>query len=494
MEKLLEMKNITKRFPGVLALNKVHLELHQGEILALLGENGAGKSTLMKILSGAYVPDEGEIYFEGEQLEPKNPGEMLNKGIAVMYQELNYLDDLSIAENIFLGNLPLSKWGKVNYKKLYNDTQKLLDIVGLKYDPKKEAVHLSIAEKQLMEIAKVLSKKNKVLVMDEPTSALNESEAKLLFKLLRELVQDGKSIIYISHKMDEIFEISDRVEVLRDGTYIDTVKTKETNAVKLVSMMVGRTIDDMYPKEVIRHGDVVLEVKGLTGAQIHDVSFNIKAGEIVGLFGLMGSGRTEIAEMIFGKRKVLSGTVTVNGKEVPMKSPAEVIKSKIGYVPRERKKDGLVLSSTVSENMTYIYLKKLRKSIGLNKSLESKVVGEWIEKLNIKTPSPNTIVDSLSGGNQQKVVIAKCMLDEPKVLMLNEPTRGVDVGAKVEIYKMIENLCKMGIAILMISSEMPEIMGIADRIVVVHEGKITGECSREEFSQEKLMLLAIGGN
>ncbi|MBC5647625.1 sugar ABC transporter ATP-binding protein [Christensenella tenuis] len=492
MEKLLEMKNITKRFPGVTALSGVNLDLEKGEILALLGENGAGKSTLMKILSGAYVPDEGEIYLENEKLEPRNPGEMIEKGIAVMYQELNYLDDLSIAENIFLGNLPI-KMGRVNYKKLYADTQELLSIVGLKHDPKTEVSNLSIAEKQMMEIAKVLSKKNKVLVMDEPTSALNEVETQTLFKLLRELVRDGISIVFISHKMDELFEISNRIEVLRDGKYIGTVDTAKTNVNELVTMMVGRTIGDMYPKEEIKHGKTIMSVQDLTGTDVHGVSFEVKEGEIVGLFGLMGSGRTEIVETIFGKHQVLGGSVMVDGKQVLMKNPQDAIEAKIAYVPRERKKDGLVLSASVKENMTYAYLKKMRKGIGLDTSREREMVREWIDRLSIKTPDMETPVDSLSGGNQQKVVIAKWMLDQPRVLILNEPTRGVDVGAKVEIYKMMEDLCKMGIGIVMISSEMPEIMGIADRILVVHEGKIAGECTRNEFSQEKLMFLAIGG-
>jgi len=493
MSKLLEMKNIRKCFPGVVALDNVSLDIESGEVLALLGENGAGKSTLMKILSGAYTQDEGEIFLEGEKMECKTPGEIIEKGIAVMYQELNYLNDLSIAENIYLGNLPMTKYGNVDYKELYADVERLMKIVGLERDPRTEAWELSVAEKQMMEIAKVLSKNNKVLVMDEPTAALNETEIQKLFKLIRELTADGKAIIYISHKMDEIFEISDRVEVLRDGKYIGTKRTKETNARELVSMMVGRDIDDMYPKEKIECGDVALKAHKLCGKEISNVSFEVKQGEILGFFGLMGSGRTEIMETIFGVRSLTSGYIEIDGEKVVIKNPEAAIKAGIAYVPRERKSEGLVLEGTVKENMTLAYLKELKASFGLKLKQEKDLVAAWINKLEIKTPSMNAQINSLSGGNQQKVVLAKWLVNRPKVLILNEPTRGVDVGAKVEIYKLIEDLCKEGLAIIMISSETPEIMGISDRILVVCEGRINGECSREEFEQERLMMMAIGG-
>lgn len=493
MEKILEMKNITKHFPGVTALDDVCLELYKGEILALLGENGAGKSTLMKILSGANKQDSGQIILDGETLEGNTPGEIIDKGIAIMYQELNCLDDLSIAENIFLGNLPLNKMKNVNLKKLKDSTQKLLEIVGLDADPMSSAGQLSTSEKQMMEIAKVLSKENKVLIMDEPTSALNDCEIKKLFSLMKRLVADGRSIIYISHKMDEIFEISDRVQVLRDGKHIGIVETNKTTPTELVSMMVGRSINDMFPKEILPIGDVVLKVKNLQSSKVKDVSFEVRSGEILGFFGLMGSGRTEIVETIFGVRKRSGGEIFVDGCEMKINNPRAAIKAKMAYIPRERKSEGLVMEISVKENMTLTYLKQLSGVFGLNIRKKQKLVHEWVKTLNIKTSSINAGISSLSGGNQQKVVIAKWLLTQPRVLILNEPTRGVDVGAKVEIYKLIEELCKKGMAIIMISSETPEIMGISDRIMVVHEGKISGECTREDFDQEKLMVMAIGG-
>ena len=494
MEKILEMKNITKRFPGVLALNNVSLDLYSGEVLALLGENGAGKSTLINILSGARTPDSGEIFYCGEKLPVCTPGEMLEKGIAVIYQELNYFKDLSIAENIFLGRLPLTKFSTVDYKKMHHDAKKVMDSVGLTKDPTVDVVNLSIAEKQLVEIAKALSmENNRILVMDEPTAALSEAEVQKLFALIRVLTAQGKAVIYISHKMNEIFEISDRVQVLRDGTYIGTKKTSETNPAELVSMMVGRTITDMYPKEYIEKGESCFRVEGISGEKCKDVSFSVNYGEILGVFGLMGAGRTEIMETIIGVRKLHSGSIEIEGKSIKIRNPEDAVNAKIAYLPRERKSDGLVMVSEVKENMTLSYLKELQGIIGLNLKKEKAVVSDWVKKLNIKTPSINTPISSLSGGNQQKVALAKWMLIDPKLLILNEPTRGVDVGAKVEIYRLIEEFCKAGLAIIMISSETPEIMGISDRIIVVHEGTITGELKREEFNQEKLMFMAIGG-
>lgn len=493
MTKILEMKKITKRFPGVLALKDVDLELETGEILALIGENGAGKSTLIKILAGAYSPDSGEIILHNEKLQTANPGEILGKGIAVMYQELNCLENLSIAENIFLGNIPTDKFGKVSYRKLYSDTAKLLDTVGLKKDPKIEVADLSVAERQMMEIAKVLSKPNEVLVMDEPTSALNEAEIKTLFKIMREYTASGKSIIYVSHKLSEVFEITDRISVLRDGVLVGSVKTKKTNTTEIVSMMVGRTIEDMYPKMEIKKGGTVLDVNNISGGYIKNISFSVAAGEIVGLFGLMGSGRTEIAESIFGKRTINKGTISVAGNNIKIKNPRSSIKAGIAYVPRERKQDSLILEGSVKENMTLAILNKLQGLLCLKLTEEVKIVSKWIDKLSIKTSSVNSQIASLSGGNQQKVVMARWLITKPKVLILNEPTRGIDVGAKVEIYRLLEDLCQEGLGILLISSETPEIIGISDKIIVVHDGTIIGEFNRSEFNQEKIMRMAVGG-
>lgn len=492
MEAILEMKQISKSFPGVIALNNVSLELYPGEILALLGENGAGKSTLMKILAGAYVPSSGSIYFCGEKLDHIDPRNMLEKGVAVVYQELNYFSDLSIAENIYAGNLPTGPLGNVDFRKMFQDTEKLLEQVGLRHSPRTLVSKLSVAEKQMLEIAKALSKQAKVLVLDEPTSALNDNEVLTLFALLRNMVKDGLSVIYISHKMDEIFSLSDRVQVLRDGCSIGCVNTKEADVGQLVTMMVGRTITDMYPKTAIEPGETVLEVSHLEADGVRDVSFCVRAGEIVGLFGLMGAGRTEIVETIFGKRRRTGGVICVSGTPVQPRKPAEAVRAGIGYVPRERKKDGIVLTSSVGNNITYAYLKALCKLGFVRMSKERKAVDSWIERLRIKTPLAGTCINSLSGGNQQKAVIAKWLQGQPKVMIMNEPTRGVDVGAKVEIYHLMEELCREGMAILMISSEMPEVLGIADRVLVVHEGRLVGECRREDFSQERLMRMAIG--
>lgn len=493
MNRILEMKDITKSFPGVLALDHVSLELYEGEILALLGENGAGKSTLMKILAGVYAPDSGSISFDGEALEISNPKAMLGKGVAVVYQELNYYNDLSIAENIYISNLPKGKLGGVAYERLYRDTEKILEKVGLRHNPRTQVSQLSLAEKQLLEIAKALSREARILVMDEPTSSLNDTEAQNLFSLLRDMVKNGISVIYISHKMEEIFALSDRVEVLRDGCNIGTVSTKETNVGELVSMMVGRTIKDMFPKEEIPLGETILEARHLKADRVHDVSFSVRAGEIVGFFGLMGAGRTEIMEAVFGKRKLYGGDILVEGKPVIIRKPSDAIRAGVGYVPRERKQEGLVLTGSLGENITYASLKEISRLGFIQTAKEKTAVKGWMEKLSIKAPGRSTCINSLSGGNQQKAVIAKWLQRRPKVLILNEPTRGIDVGAKVEIYNLIEELCKQGLAILVISSEMPEIMGITDRVIVIHEGTIAGECARQDFTQERLMHMAIGG-
>ena len=494
MSTVLEMRHISKAFPGVLALDDVSLSLQGGEILALLGENGAGKSTLIKILGGAILADHGDIILDEQLLHASTPAEMLEMGIAVMHQELNYLDDLGIAENIFLGHLPVNKLGHVNYKKLRADTRVLLERVGLSKDPMTEVSLLSVAEKQMIEIAKVLSKENcRVLVMDEPTSALNEAEVGILFKLIHELVETGISIIYISHRIDEIFELSDRIQVLRDGKSVGILKTKETNAGELVTLMVGRKIENLYSRAEIEQGKPILEVEHLYGDKIEDITFMVHEGEVVGLFGLMGAGRTEIVETIFGKRKIHHGTVKIDGKVITQNSPRQAIKSGMAYMPRERKSDGLVMTETVMHNMTLVYIDQLMKIIFLHRKLEKNITTEWISRLRISTPSVNTPILSLSGGNQQKVVLGKWLINQPRIMLLNEPTRGIDVGAKAEIYQLIEHICKMGVAVLIISSETPEIMGISDRILVVREGRIEGEFGREAFDREKIMHKAVRG-
>jgi ABC-type sugar transport system ATPase subunit len=492
----LQMKGITKQFPGVLALDNVDLEVKPGEVLSIIGENGAGKSTMMKILSGALAVEEGEIYLDGEAIPPeKTPKERMDMGIAIIYQELNYLNDMTIAENLFMGNLPQKKGfiKTVDYKRLKTDSTELLKKFELHYDPFTLVGNLTVADKQMIEILRAVSKDLKVLIMDEPTSALSETEIKRLFEFIKDLASKGVSILYISHKLDEVMAISDRVQVMRDGKRVGLLDVSQTNTEELVELMVGREIEDMYPKEEAKIGDVVLDVKGLDCEIAQDISFSVRSGEILGLFGLLGSGRSETVEGLIGKKEMTKGTVTINGQEVHIKNPIEAKEHGIAYVPSDRKSEGLVLIHSVRNNISATYLDQLKRGLNLDKKKENIVVDEWIDKLKIKTPSKEVIVDSLSGGNQQKVVIAKWLLTNPKVLILNDPTRGIDVGAKVEIYKLMEELCQNGIAVIMVSSELPETIGITDRILVFRDGKIKGEFKRSEFSQKSILHIAVGG-
>lgn len=491
---LLRMEHISKSFPGVRALDDVSLTLHSGEVLALMGENGAGKSTLMKILSGAYTADTGKIFINGQQVEYDGPSDAMEQGIRIMYQELNYLPDMSIAENIYLGRWPRKKpFGRIDYGRLRADSVKYLKQVMLDNDPFQEVGELSVAEKQLVEIAKALSGNFKVLIMDEPTSSLNENETQNLFGIIRKLAAEGKSIIYISHRMEEVFEIADRVQIMRDGKSVCESRICDISRSEIVRMMVGREIKDMYPKLETAKGDVVLQACGLTNEVIKDVSFELHKGEILGMFGLMGAGRTNIVEAIFGARMLSDGEILVEGKHAEIHSPADAMRYGLGYLPAERKTDGLLLEHSIAENIILASLDKRLGSLHMNLDIEDKIAEKWVKELRIKTPGIRTQVGQLSGGNQQKVVLAKALETEPKILFLNEPTRGIDVGAKVEIYRLMESLCNRGISIVMISSELPEILGIADRIMVVCEGRVTGEVQRAAFSAERLMELAIGG-
>ena len=492
---LLRMEHINKEFPGVKALDDVSLSVDAGEVLALCGENGAGKSTLMKILSGAYVASSGKIFIDEKEMKYTKPEEAMAEGIRIIYQELNNLPFMSVAENIFLGNWPKKPGTKaIDYATLKKNAKILLDRVSLDIDPFTELSQLSVAQKQLVEIAKALSGNCKVLVLDEPTSSLNETETQNLFKIIKALAAEGKGIIYISHRMDEIFYIADKVEVMRDGRLVGVKAMEDTNRAEIVHMMVGREIVDMYPKNDVQIGETVLEVKHLTNDIVKDVSFNVKKGEILGLFGLMGAGRTNIVEAIYGVRKITSGEVLLKGEPVTIDSPESAMKYGIAYLPAERKLEGLLLDHPVSENIILASIDKRLGTIKLHLKKEKEIAHKWVKELNIKTPSISTEVQNLSGGNQQKVVLAKALEVEPEIILLNEPTRGIDVGAKIEIYKLIESLCEQGKAVIMISSEIPEIMGIADRIVVVCEGRVTGELTREEFDSDVMMNLAIGGN
>lgn len=495
-EYILQMREVVKQFPGVLALDKVDLDLKQGEIMALIGENGAGKSTLMKIISGALTANSGEVVLEGKVIPTHmKPKDRMKIGIAIIYQELNYLNEMTIAENLFMGRTLVKGPLKiVDYKKMMAESETLMEAFGMDYSATTLMKELSVAEKQMIEILRAVSQDVKVLIMDEPTSSLNETETRRLFDLIMDLKSKGVSIVYISHKLEEVFELADRVQVMRDGKKVGVRTISETTTSELVSMMVGRDIAEMYPKEDYEIGDVVLKVENLSCDIAQNVSFEVRKGEVLGLFGLVGSGRTEAMEGLLGIRSIQSGTITLDGQEIQIRNPLEAKKYGIGYVPSDRKQEGLVLVNTVKNNLTVTVLDLVSNAGILSAKKENDYSDTWIDKLGIKTSSRNAEITSLSGGNQQKVVIAKWLLTNPKVLIMNDPTRGIDVGAKVEIYKVMEDLCKEGISIIMVSSELPETMGITDRMMLFVEGKVVGEVAREEYSQNMILGLCCGGN
>lgn len=497
MGKLLEMKQIYKAFPGVVANDKVNLSLDKGEVLALMGENGAGKSTLIKMLSGMYKPDSGEIVIEGKSYPSLGTKEALETGIAVIYQELNYLNDMTIAENILVGQTPVKKKGifkAVDYKKLNSSVMDIMKLVGLgRRKPTDYVRDLSVAEKQLIEIARAFSRNVKILVLDEPTSALNETETEALFALIRRFKERGVGIIYISHRMEEIFKIADRVEVMRDGKSIWDKAIDETDGSDIIAAMVGRKIENMYPSRNCKIGEEVFCVKNLNTKFLKNINFCVRAGEVVGIFGLMGSGRTEVCRCLYGIQKPDSLEMILNGQKIENKTPLDALNHSMAYVPSERKTEGINLAMSVEQNITLSNMKEFVKGHHLDLKKEHQIAEKWIKELGVKTASLSTLSASLSGGNQQKLVVAKCLNTDPQVMLLNEPTRGIDVGAKVEIYNLINNLCNDGRAVVMISSELPEIMSMSDRIYVMCEGRITGEVQKSEFSQTYLMELGIGG-
>lgn len=490
---VLQMRSITKRFPGVLALNRVDLELRSEEVLALLGENGAGKSTLIKILSGAYQPDSGEILIDGEVQTYKNPHGANKKGLSVIYQELNYLNDLTVAENIYLNRLPKTKFGFVDWKTLHSNAKKILESLDIKLDTQNLMRNLSVAEKQLVEIGKALSQNIKILVMDEPTAALSEKEVEHLFSLILKLRNEGKCIIFISHRLDEIFYVADRVQVLRDGERVALFDIADTDREKLVQLMVGRQINTKYQKRKIDIKDVILSVNNVNTSFLKNISFQVRKGEILGIFGLMGAGQTDLAECLFGNQSIRSGEIEINGQKVEFKNSAQAIKNGIAYLTAERKKDGLVLIASVKDNILLSSLDRYENHYKINVEKERKIANKWKDKLNIKCPNVDTTVDTLSGGNQQKVVLSKWLNTRPKVLILNEPTRGIDVGAKSEIYDLMEDFCEEDVGIIMISSDLPEVLQLSDRVLVLYEGCQMNVFNRDELSQELLMKSAIGG-
>ena len=489
---ILELRNIVKKFSGVTALDNVHLEVKKGEIHALCGENGAGKSTLMKIISGAQKATSGEIIFEGNKVEYNSIKDAQNLGISMIYQEFNLIPNLSVAENIFLGKLPI-KTGMVDWTKLYNDTQAILDTIRLKISPKTKISNLSVAQMQMVEISKCLSVNSKVIIMDEPTAALTSEEIDTLFKIIKELVAKSISIIYISHKMDEIFNISDTITVFRDGKHVKTLQTKDTNYDEIVSLMVGQSIENLYPQREEIKEDIVFEVKGITGKAVNNVSFTLNKSEILAIYGLMGSGNIELSKMIYGAIKKKSGDVIINKKKIKKISPHNAIKAGIGLVPDDRKNEGLVLIRSIKENISLASLDKITQFGFVDKSMERNTVINSVEAMRIKISSPNQIVGNLSGGNQQKVVLSKILRTSPDVLILDEPTRGVDVGAKTEIYQIMDTVTKKGKAVILISSDLPEVIGMADRILIMNEGKIIKEVMKKDATQELVLAYASGG-
>ena len=491
----LQMKNIVKTYPGVRALDGVDFEVARGEVHALVGENGAGKSTLMKILAGAQPMDSGEILIDGAPVHITTPQNAMDLGISIIYQEFNLVPYLNAAENIFLGREPKGAIpGFIDFSTMYAEAQEVVDHLGVNLNVRTSVNRLSIAQQQMVEIAKATSRNATIIAMDEPSATLTEHELESLLALIRSLKEKGVSIIYISHRLEEIFQIADRVTVLRDGHFVDTKPVSEVDRDEIIRMMVGRELKEKIPKQAAEIGPPALTAKNLTrkGA-IEDINFTVHKGEVLGIAGLVGAGRTELARAIFGADQIDGGEILLDGNSVQVRSPRDAIRQGIGLVTEDRKELGLILGMVVRENISLANLDALTRFGFVNRKEEKLVALKYIEDLMIKTPSCEQQVQNLSGGNQQKVVLAKWLYTESKVLIFDEPTRGIDVGSKVEIYQLMNRLAASGAAIIMISSELPEILGMSDRILVMHEGTIAGELSREDATQEKIMHLATGG-
>lgn len=494
VEYILELKDISKSFPGVQALDKAKLCIKKGTVHALCGENGAGKSTLMKIINGMQTYDSGEIIFNSKKIIPSSPKHMLDMGVATIHQELSPILEMTVAENIFLGREPRTKTGMVDYKRMYEETQLLMNEFGFKYKPKAKMKELSISDTQLIEMVKAISRRASLIIMDEPTSSITESETKILFEHINRLKQQGVSVIYISHKMEEIFEICDELTIFRDGKWVKTCDVASIDKKTIIELMVGRELNEVYPKIDSEIGEPILELRNLSKeGEFSKINFSIRKGEIVGFAGLVGAGRTELFRTVFGLDKHDSGEIIVQGRSIKIDQIQDAIQNNIVMTPEDRKNEGLVLCRSIRENISLTGLKRFLKFGTINDKKELEKVNEMVKKLSIKISSVNAASGTLSGGNQQKIVLAKWLLQNPKVLILDEPTRGIDVGAKYEIYKLMGELAKQGVAIILISSELPEIMAMSDRVVVMSKGKITGQLKRDELSQAKIMTLAVKG-
>lgn len=492
---ILKVEKVTKCFPGVKALNEVSLEIHLGEVLALLGENGAGKSTLINVLSGVYSIDEGKLYYEGKSVILKNPNDAEELGISVVHQELNFVPLLSVAENLYINTYSNTKKRLVKWNDVYREAKEAIDEIGLKIDIKRQMGQYSVAQRQQIEIARAVHARAKVLILDEPTSALNDKEIDALMECIDKLRKKNVAIVLITHKIEEIIRIADRVIVMRDGQTVGERVVSETNKDDLISMMIGRKMTDMYPQKTNKPGEVFFEFKNLSTELLKDISFDVKKGEIFGVYGLMGSGHLELGEAIFGCNKNLKGNIIKESKVLRLRSPKDCLVQNIAMLPSDRKTEGLVLMLSVCSNIMTAYYQSKKNSGIINKKLEEEISKKWVKSLSIKTPSISTKTESLSGGNQQKVILAKWLEVNPQLIILNDPTRGIDVGAKSEIYKLLDALSASGVSIIIITSEMPELLAMSDRVLVLYKGRVSKIYNtREELTQKNIVAAAIGGN
>jgi ribose transport system ATP-binding protein len=499
-EILLEARNVSKGFPGVQALDRVSLTIRKGKLTALLGENGAGKSTLMNILAGVFPPDSGSIEFEQQPVRFQNTRDARQAGIAIIFQELNLIPQLSIAENIFLGREPLTRFGMIDYSKINRDAKKLLVELECDLAPEISVQQLRVGQQQVVEIAKALSLQAKVIIMDEPTSAITEQEIEILFRLIKRLKASGTGIVYITHKLEELFKIADDATVFRDGKLVGTKPLASLQRSNMIQMMVGRDLSELYPKsqprkmpEMLRIDSITLKSRGPVASRLIDkVSFSVHGGEVLGIFGLMGAGRTELLETLFGLHPGYSeGTIKIEGRPIKIQSPQDAIKAGIALAPEDRKGHGLVMKMSVGENTSLSCLSQCETAGFIDTKKETSLVDSFIQRLRIKTPTQQELIRNLSGGNQQKIVLAKWMATNPKILLLDEPTRGIDINAKKEIYRLIDELTQAGLAVVMVSSELPEVLAISDRIIVLCEGRKTGEFSRSEATEEGIIEAAL---
>ncbi len=489
---ILKAEHITKQFPGVKALSDVSLEVREHEVLALLGENGAGKSTLIKILAGVQPPNSGDIYVDGEKVRFPTPVAAQNAGIAVVYQELANVSELTVAENLFIKGYG-QKNHTLNWKQIYAEAEKIVAEVDLKIDVHKQMGLCTVAEKQQIEIARALYENARVLILDEPTSALNDKEIHQLLENIKKLKSRGVGIVLITHKMDEIFAVSDRVTILRDGVSVAQKEIQDITEQELIRLMVGREIKDMYPDKNNHPGEVLLKVNNLHNRHVHDVSFELKKGEILGVYGLMGSGHLELGKTLFGCYPATRGDVVLNGRKVRMSCPKQCLKDGFAFVPSERKAEGLVQIQSIWENIMTAYYENGKNGWLVKRKKESGIVEKWIQSLSVKTPGPYAAAATLSGGNQQKVVLAKWLEISPEIIIMNEPTRGIDVGSKSEIYKLLNELCGQGVSIIMITSEMPELLAMSDHVIVMHEHRVQAAFSKDQLTETNIMTAAIGG-